>query len=521
MSVAGVWANPTNQEINWWTEIIGGISIFVAMSYIVLANPAILAEITGPHSPLMGEVLAATCLTAAVGSLLMGVYANSPSAMACGMGLNSFMVAYANKVHLDWRFLLVLNFIAGLLLVLFSLPRHENSRSWRHDMLETLPDSLSAIINASIAGLLGSVALRLIAADQAHALGGTLSVFDYARPIASDGALTPTGASAVALAGILAVKFAVRVLTKLVDHRAWYAPFILGPLQMVSGISFLVGAGFVYWALRSPAQASAQIHSPATDIGEIGISFLFTNLPSWPSDPAAIYAGAVYVMTVLFVFVFDVSGTPHHMLEKSDSRDADIAAKINKNREERVKRGFICESAMNMVAPIVMTSPMSCYMENMVGKNIDERGVRTGIPSIIVGSCFAVILIAIFWDPESAIRWLASIPRSAVAPMLLFVCLAMGVQIVLLSKRAAKAAVSERERKGVVREQRIGSAISLSLTLWPAGGLSVGLAAAIFAVTVHALALGYRKVSNHEVTIFILAILALVGLVVLWMAPGG
>src|SRR3974377_1703415 len=95
---------------NWRTEIVAGVTTFLTMAYIVLVNPAILAETGMP----LGAVTAATCLSAAFASILMGFFARYPIAMAPGMGLNAyFTYAVCLKMHVPWQTALGAVFLSG------------------------------------------------------------------------------------------------------------------------------------------------------------------------------------------------------------------------------------------------------------------------------------------------------------------------------------------------------------------------------------------------------------------------
>jgi xanthine/uracil/vitamin C permease (AzgA family) len=90
----------TRLGTNWRTEILAGVTTFLTMAYIVLVNPAILSATGMP----LAAVTAATCLSAAFGSILMGIVARYPIALAPGMGLNAyFTYAVCIKLHIPWQ----------------------------------------------------------------------------------------------------------------------------------------------------------------------------------------------------------------------------------------------------------------------------------------------------------------------------------------------------------------------------------------------------------------------------------
>src|SRR5580698_4712514 len=96
---------------NWKTECLAGVTTFMTMAYIIFVNPSILHEAGMP----IAGVTAATCLAAAVGSLLMGAFARYPIALAPGMGLNAyFTYSVVKAMHVDWRIALGAVFLSGI-----------------------------------------------------------------------------------------------------------------------------------------------------------------------------------------------------------------------------------------------------------------------------------------------------------------------------------------------------------------------------------------------------------------------
>src|ERR1039458_2649830 len=98
-------------DANWRTEILAGCTTFMTMAYIVFVNPAILHETGMP----LAAVTAATCLSAAIGSLLMGAFARYPIALAPGMGLNAyFTYSVVKGMGIPWQTALGAVFLSGL-----------------------------------------------------------------------------------------------------------------------------------------------------------------------------------------------------------------------------------------------------------------------------------------------------------------------------------------------------------------------------------------------------------------------
>ena len=147
------------------TEILAGITTFLAMAYILFVNPSILGE-TGMDK---GAVFVATCLAAAIGSAIMGIIANYPIALAPGMGLNAFFT-YTVVLHMGhtWQVALGAVFISAVLFFLLSIFR---IREW---IINSIPLPLRSAIAAGIGLFLALIALGnagIVVANQATLVG--------------------------------------------------------------------------------------------------------------------------------------------------------------------------------------------------------------------------------------------------------------------------------------------------------------------------------------------------------------
>src|SRR6188768_1424471 len=133
------------------TEVIAGLTTFLTMAYIVFVNPEILAAAGMPRE----SVFVATCLAAAIGSAIMGLWANYPIAMAPGMGLNAyFAFVVVGTLHYSWQAALGAVFISGCLFVIVSVLR---VREW---IVNAIPRSLKLAISAGIGLFLALIGLK-------------------------------------------------------------------------------------------------------------------------------------------------------------------------------------------------------------------------------------------------------------------------------------------------------------------------------------------------------------------------
>src|ERR1700759_3203551 len=126
---------------NWRTEILAGVTTFLTMAYIVLVNPAILAAAGVP----LPAVTAATCLSAAFGSIIMGVVARYPIALAPGMGLNAyFTYTVCLKMHIPWQTALGAVFLSGIIFLALT------AAGIRQMILRAIPHELYAAVASGI-----------------------------------------------------------------------------------------------------------------------------------------------------------------------------------------------------------------------------------------------------------------------------------------------------------------------------------------------------------------------------------
>ena len=131
----------TRLGTNWRTEILAGVTTFLTMAYIVLVNPAILAAAGMP----LAAVTAATCLSAGVASIMMGIVARYPIALAPGMGLNAyFAYAVCIKLHVPWQTALGAVFLSGLLFLALT------AVGIRQMILRAIPHELYAAVASGI-----------------------------------------------------------------------------------------------------------------------------------------------------------------------------------------------------------------------------------------------------------------------------------------------------------------------------------------------------------------------------------
>ena len=349
----------TENKTNVRTEIVAGVTTFLTMAYIIFVNPNILSKAGMPFGP----VFAATCIAAAVGTLLMAFLANYPIALAPGMGLNAyFAFVVVGIMKYSWQVALGCVFISGIIFFIISvLP----IREW---IVNAIPKSLKMAIAAGIGLFLALIALE----------NASIVVANPAT-LVTHGDLKTWPVLMATLGFILIVAL---------EHRRVVGGVIIGIL-VVTIISIIFGHqkfGGVFDLPPSVAPVFLQMDlAGAFKVGLLTVVFAF-----------------------LFVDLFDNTGTLIALAHRGGFMRPDGTV-------PRLNRALISDSSAAMIGAAIGTSTTTSYIESASG--IAEGG-RTGLTAVTVAVLF---LLALFIAPLAG-----SIPPYATAPALLYVaCLMM------------------------------------------------------------------------------------------------
>ena len=337
------------------TEILAGVSTFLTMAYITVVNPAILS--TDGSGMAFGAVFTATIIAAVVGTLIMGLWANWPIALAPGMGLNAFFTfGVIFGMGYSYQQALAAVFVAGVAFLVLSLTPA------RKYIINSIPKSMKLGVGAGI-GLF----LAIIGFQNAGI------VVDNPATLVGLGDVT---SMPVLLAGIGFVIMAV------LDRRGVPAAIIIGILA-VSIIAWMTGtASFngVVGAVPSPEHAFQLDFSLIATAGFIGTAFAF-----------------------LFVDFLDTAGTLTSV--------ANLTGRVNDDGEvEDIDRALLADSSATVIGALAGTSNTTSYIES--GAGIKEGG-RTGLTAVTVAALFALCLV---FAPLAQ-----SVPGFATAPALIFI----------------------------------------------------------------------------------------------------
>lgn len=335
------------------TELLAGVTTFLTMAYIIFVNPEILSS-TGMDKD---AVFVATCLAAALGSLIMAFVANWPIGMAPGMGLNAFFAfTVVGALGYTWQQALGAVFISGVIFIIITIT---GIRRW---LIAGIPPSLRSAITAGIGLFLAIIALSssgiVVAHPATHIALGDLTV--------PNALYTILGFFIIAALDALRVRGAI----------------LLGILA-VTLLSMALGHNSFTGLMAAPP-------SLAPTFMQLDIM-------------GALHTGIVHVILVLvLVEVFDATGTMIGVAKR--------AGLVAEGRPGRLDRALFADSTAIVAGSMLGTSSTTAYAESAAGV---QAGGRTGLTALTVAALF---LLALFFSPLAG-----SVPPYATAPALLYV----------------------------------------------------------------------------------------------------
>jgi AGZA family xanthine/uracil permease-like MFS transporter len=338
----------------WRTEILAGFTTFMTMAYIVFVNPAILHETGMP----LAAVTAATCLSAAVGSFLMGGFARYPIALAPGMGLNAyFTYSVVQGMGVPWQTALGAVFLSGVAFFVLTL------LGIRQLIISAIPVELYAAVGAGVGLFIALIGFRnsgiIVASPATTVTLGNLH----------------DKSTALALCGLL-------LIGTLLAWRVRAA--------MLIGILTTTAAGLA----TGVAKWNPQFYS-LSDLSATAFKL---------DVPAALRIGFLEIIFVfLFIDLFDNIGTLVAVGKKANLFD-------QTHQIPRVNRILLSDATATMVGSLTGTSTVVSYIESAAGV---AAGGRTGVTAIVTGLLFVA---ALFVAPV-----VGAIPAAATAPALIIV----------------------------------------------------------------------------------------------------
>ena len=352
---------------NYRREIMGGLTTFLAMAYILVVNPITLTLADIPDLPDAlrmdyGAVFVATALSAAIGSIIMGLVAKYPLALAPGLGLNAFFgFTLVLGSGIPWQHALGAVFISSFFFLLLTLT------GLREKLINAIPVELKLAVGAGIGLFITFIGLQsagIIVNNDATLVG----LGNLAEPNT--------------LLSIFGILVTVILMTKGIKGGVFY------------GMIITIIAGMIFGLIDKPSGVVGEVPSLAPTFGAV-----FSALGDSSFYTAAMVAP---ILTFLFVDFFDNAGTLVAV--------ANQAGFVKDNRLPRAGKALLSDSIASLAGSVLGTSTVTSYVESSAGV---AAGARTGFASLVTAACF---LLSLFFFP------LLEVVTSAVtAPALIIV----------------------------------------------------------------------------------------------------
>ncbi len=342
-------------------EAVAGLTTFMTMAYILIVNPQVLSNAIFLKAPgdLNAELVIATALSAAVGTVIMGLAANYPFGLAPGMGLNAyFAFSVVLKMGISWRLALGAVLVEGLIFIALTLSKIRNF------IITAIPLSLKQAIAAGIGLFIAYIGLSTAGIIVANPVTKTaLGSLDNPEPLI-----------AIAGIGITAVFIAKRV-----------------PGSLLWGILVTALMGWVSGTAPWPKQLMAIPQWPEHLVGQA-----FVGLESLQANQLAAFALVTFVF--LFIDLFDTVGTLAGVALQ--------AGYLNEKGElPRAKAAFMADAVGTTLGAVLGTSTVTAYIESATGVAV---GGRTGLTAVFVAFLFMLSLL--FMPLFAAIPTFATVP---------------------------------------------------------------------------------------------------------------
>jgi len=383
-------------------EIRGGLVTFFTMAYIVALNPLIIGlskdstgKFIGGDAPNLAKIAAVTALVAGVLTILMGVVANFPLALATGLGLNTF-VAVGIAAKMTWQEAMGLVVLEGLIILILVLT------GFRVAVFRAVPTQLKIAISVGIglfialiglvdAGFVrktGSGPVPVTLGDGGTLVGWPIVVFAFGLFL---------------MIGLMVKKVKAAILIGIVSATV---------LAVIIESAFKIGPNFIApdkvnpkgWGLNVPAVPDQIVATPDFSIiGSFDLFGAFTRV--------SVISAVLFVFTLLLADFFDTMGTMTAIGAEAGLNDKD-------GNVPNANKILLVDSVAAIAGGASSISSNTSYIESASGVG---EGARTGLASVVTGICF---LLATFLSPLVAI-----IPYEAATPALVIVGFLMMTQI--------------------------------------------------------------------------------------------
>jgi len=363
------------------TEFIAGLTTFFAMAYIIIVNPKILAE-SGME---WGAVFLATIISAVIGTLIMGLFANVPYAQAPGMGLNAFFVYnVCFGLGYTWQQALSMVFICGIINILITVTKI------RKHIIKAIPRALQHAISGGIGLFIAYIGL--LDAGIIHFGDGVPKMADL-----------NTNALWLFLIGLFLI---IILLTLKVKGAILIAVVVTALIGIPMGVT-----------VRDPEVTVSFTEALSALPSTFGVIFKAEGLPSlFSSGGRSLLLAVITIFSFSLSDTFDTIGTFIGTGRRSGifSLEDEKAMETSVGFKTKMDRALFADAVATSIGSIVGTSNTTTYVESAAGISV---GGRTGLTSVVVAILF--IVSAFFASFVSAI------PMAATAPALIVVGIMM------------------------------------------------------------------------------------------------
>lgn len=362
-----------------FTELLAGVTTFMAMSYIIFINPAILSN-TGMDYQ---SVYVATILASMAGTLFMGIIANVPYVQSAGLGLNAlFTYTICGTLGFSWQEALAMVFICGVLNVLITVT------SIRKKVIKAIPNFMQEAITVGIGLFITYIGLK-----SSGILEFSVSTLNNGIAKASDVvpqlAVFNTPEVILALIGLL--------ITGILVSKKVKNAYLLSII-----ITALIGIPLGVTAMPDFSNYSV--------VPSIAPTFLKLDFAGLLTAEAGMVVVIMTIFTLVISDLFDTIGTFIGTGKKAGIFEIDEQGNMSKNME----KAMFCDSLATVTGSLLGTSNIVTYVESSVGIGV---GGRTGLTAIFAAICFG---LSLFLAPI-----VACVPMAAIAPILMFIGIAM------------------------------------------------------------------------------------------------
>lgn len=362
-----------------WTEIMAGITTFMAMSYIIFVNPAILSKAGMDYNAVYG----ATIIASILGTLLMGFYANVPYAVSCGLGLNAlFTYTICGSLGFTWQEALAMVFICGIINLLVTVT------SIRKKVIKAMPLFMQEAITVGIGLFITYIGIKNAGIIE-------FSVSSVSNGIANATDVVP-GLAIFREPSVILACIGLLITTILVSKKVKGA-YLIG----------IVATTLIGIPMGVTKLSNFSDYSIMPSIAPTFLKFDFSGL-------LTAKAGIVCVLMTIFTLVisdlFDTIGTFIGTGKKSGI----FEMKENGDMPKNMERAMNVDSIATIIGSLLGTSNLGTFVESSAGIGV---GGRSGLTAVVVAILFG---LSLFLAPV-----VACVPMAAISPVLILIGVSM------------------------------------------------------------------------------------------------